>query len=81
MNKIEMILRRLELRGLKVKIGEGLEDFLLDQGYSIKFGAKALNKVIENELLKPLAEYLLSCDNRDIEVSISKDKKISFACS
>ena len=75
-----MVLKRLEGRGVKVKIGEEIEDFLLEKGYSIKFGAKALNKVIENELLKPLAEYISNCEKKNITVSISKDKKLSFVC-
>ncbi|MFA5271160.1 MAG: ATP-dependent Clp protease ATP-binding subunit [Candidatus Omnitrophota bacterium] len=79
-NKIEMVLKRLEARGIRVKISKETEEFLVDKGYSIKFGAQTLNRTIENELLKPLAGYLLSCENKDISVSISKDKKLVFGC-
>jgi ATP-dependent Clp protease ATP-binding subunit ClpC len=78
--KIEIIIKRLEAQGIKVSLGGGIKEYLVDKGYSVKFGAKAINKIIENELLKPLAEYLLSCDEKEISVTISKDRKLLLTC-
>lgn len=78
--KIRMVLKRLEDRGFKVKVSEAIEDLLLEKGYSIRFGARYMNKIIENNLLKPLIEYLLSCDEKNIVVSLEANKKLSFKC-
>jgi ATP-dependent Clp protease ATP-binding subunit ClpC len=78
--KIAAVLKRLEERELKIIIDDEVNDFLVDKGYSITFGAKGVNKVIENELLKPLAVYLASCEKKNISVSISDDKKLLFSC-
>jgi ATP-dependent Clp protease ATP-binding subunit ClpC len=79
-NKIESVLKRLKTQEIKVEIDEEIKDYLAEKSYSIKFGAEEINKVIENYLLKPLAEYLLSCEKKDILVSIAKNKKLLFAC-
>ncbi|MDD5774396.1 MAG: ATP-dependent Clp protease ATP-binding subunit [Candidatus Omnitrophica bacterium] len=78
--KIAAVLKRLEERKIKIIIGDEVHDFLVDKGYSIMFGAKGINKIIENELLKPLAVYLAACDKKDVSVSISEDKKLLFSC-
>ncbi len=79
--KIAAVIKRLEEREIKVTIEEQVNDFLVDKGYSIIFGAKGVNKLIENELLKPLAVYLASCEKKSITVSISKDQKLFFSCN
>jgi len=78
--KIHMILKRLETKDFKVEASEAVEEFLLEKGSSIRFGARYVNKIIENNLLKPLSQYILTCDKKHIFVSISKDKKLSFKC-
>jgi ATP-dependent Clp protease ATP-binding subunit ClpB len=80
LNKIQTVFKRLESRGYKVTLKEEVIDFLVEKGYSIQFGAKAINKVIENELLKPLTQYILSCDKGHITVSLSKGSTLAFSC-
>ena len=79
-DKINIVLKRLESRGFQIKVDPKVEDFLLEKGYSIRFGARYVNKVIEDNLLKPLSEYMLSCDKKSISVSMGKDKKPVFNC-
>ncbi|MBP7216231.1 MAG: ATP-dependent Clp protease ATP-binding subunit [Candidatus Omnitrophica bacterium] len=79
-DKIGVVLNRLETQGVRVSLGDEIREYLVEKGYSVKFGAKAINKIIENEFLKPLAEYLLSCEKKDILVTISRDKKLLFTC-
>lgn len=79
-DKITGVLKRLEAQGVKVSLKDEIKEYLVEKGYSVKFGAKAINKIIENELLKPLAVYLVSCQKSNISVSISDEKKILFDC-
>ena len=79
-DKITVVLKRLEAQGVRVSLGDEIKEYLVEKGYSVKFGAKAINKIIENELLKPLAEYLLSCEKKEISVVINKEKKLVLTC-
>lgn len=79
-DKIQMVLKRLEIKGYMVEVDEAIEEFLLTKGSSIRFGARYLNKIIENELLKPLSQYMLTCDKKCIFISMDKDKKLLFDC-
>ncbi|MDD4955771.1 MAG: ATP-dependent Clp protease ATP-binding subunit [Candidatus Omnitrophica bacterium] len=79
-DKIQMVLKRLEAKGFKIELEGAIEDFLVERGYSIKFGARNMNRTIEEELLKPLSQYMLSCDKKNIVVVLSPDKNISFRC-
>lgn len=79
-DKIQMVLKRLEAKGFKIELDEAIEDFLVSRGYSIKFGARNMNKIIEEELLKPLSQYMISCNKKHIIAGISAHKNISFNC-
>ncbi|MBI5873057.1 MAG: ATP-dependent Clp protease ATP-binding subunit [Candidatus Omnitrophica bacterium] len=79
-DKIETILMRLKTRGFEIKMDENVGSFLLEKGYSIRFGAKFIDKVIEDYLLKPLTQYILSCGKVMISASLSKENKLFFNC-
>jgi len=79
-DKIQMVLKRLEAKGFKIELDGAIEDFLVSRGYSIKFGARNMNKIIEEELLKPLSQYMISCNKKHIIAAISANKNISFSC-
>ncbi|MFH0732636.1 MAG: ATP-dependent Clp protease ATP-binding subunit [Candidatus Omnitrophota bacterium] len=72
--KVQNVLSRLVSKGFIVQANDDTIEFLLNKGYSIKFGAKFINKTIEDNLLKPLAQYLLSCKNCKIAMAVSGDK-------
>ena len=74
--KIDSVVKRLRSRGYTVNINEKVCDYLLKEGYSIKFGAKFLNKAIETCLMKPLTSYIMSTENKQIDVSFDNDKGI-----
>ncbi|MDD4182706.1 MAG: ATP-dependent Clp protease ATP-binding subunit [Candidatus Omnitrophica bacterium] len=79
-NKIQMVLKRLEAKGFTIELDEAIEDFLVNRGHSIKFGARTMNKIIEEELLKPLSQYMISCNKKHITAELSAHKNISFKC-
>ena len=53
------IIGRLNDRNLPMVISDKAKDFLIDQGYDEKFGARPLRRAVEQFLEDPLAESLL----------------------
>jgi ATP-dependent Clp protease ATP-binding subunit ClpC len=77
---IEMrgITGRLAERHMPLEVSEGAKDFLIDQGYDEKFGARPLRRSVENNLEDPLAESLLRGDLKEGElvvVDVTEDGK------
>jgi ATP-dependent Clp protease ATP-binding subunit ClpC len=77
---IEMkgIRSRLEERKMPLEINEEARDFLIDQGYDEKFGARPLRRAVEQFLEDPLAESLLRGDLKEgetVHVSVARDGK------
>lgn len=48
----------LRLRQVELVLGAGVEEYLSDLGYDPKYGARPLKRVLERELMVPLAEAL-----------------------
>jgi ATP-dependent Clp protease ATP-binding subunit ClpA len=80
-DKIRLVLVRLEAKGYTVEINGAIEDFLFkNMPSSIRFGARYMNKAIEENILKPLSQYMLNCNKRHFFISIADDKKLEFRC-
>jgi DNA polymerase III delta prime subunit len=61
----------LRLRSISWQMGKEVADFLAPKGYHPRYGARPLKRVIERELLVPLAETLNSYKNATpLEVNI-----------
>ena len=78
--EIEMrgIRKRLEDRSMVLDLTEAAKDFLIEQGYDEKFGARPLRRSVENNVEDPLAEALLRGDLKEGEtvyVDVSEDGK------
>ncbi len=48
----------IRLRGVECRISEGVAEHLAQRGYDARYGARPLKRLIERELLVPLAEAL-----------------------
>ena len=48
----------LRQREVELRLGEGVEAYLAERGYDPKYGARPLKRVLEAELMVPLAEAL-----------------------
>lgn len=74
--------KRIEDRGLFLEVSSEAEDFLIDNGFDEKFGARPLRRAVEQYLEDPLAESLLRGEIREgepIQVAVSEDRKsLSF---
>ena len=73
---------RLVQKNINLDVTQAAKDFLINQGYDEKYGARPLRRSVEQHLEDPLAEELL----RDaikagdpIRVDVDEDgKKLSF---
>ena len=67
--------KRLADRGIKLVLDDAALDWLAGQGYDPQFGARPLQRVIQNKLQNPLAEALLDgkFDDGD-EIAVKLDK-------
>lgn len=77
---IEMkgITSRLEDKGMPLEVNEAVRDFLIEQGYDEKFGARPLRRAVEQFLEDPLAESLLRGDLKEgetVHVTVAVDGK------
>ena len=59
---IEELRQRLVRKGLGLVIKPSAKKYLIDKGYSAKFGARALRRVIEDEVEHAIAEGVLAGD-------------------
>jgi ATP-dependent Clp protease ATP-binding subunit ClpB len=60
---VDVQLQRLERvlagRGLSIELAEGAKEYLAEHGYDPVYGARPLKRVIQTELMNPLAMQLL----------------------
>jgi len=57
--QLERIAQRLEERKIKIDLSKKAQQFLADTGWDPNFGARPLKRVIEKDLLDPLAKQIL----------------------
>lgn len=66
----------LRLRDVDLRLGPGVEEHLAAQGHDPKYGARPLKRVLERELMVPLAEALNDVRHRQpliASVTVEKD--------
>ena len=71
---------QLEDRGVQIELSEQVREWLAGKGYDQKFGARPLNRVIQEHIKKPLAEELLFGKLKKggvVRVKL-KNKKLTF---
>ena len=59
---------RLAERGISLSLDEAAQNWLAAQGYDPQFGARPLQRVIQNKVQNPLAEALLDGRFQDGDV-------------
>ncbi len=74
---------KLADRQLSLKLTQAAKDYLADNGFDAKFGARPLLRTIQRELEDPLAEFILVSRPKagsHIKVDLDKDtRKLTFA--
>lgn len=63
--EINSVTKRLKEKNLHLEVTEAAKDFLIDQGYDEKYGARPLRRSVEQNLEDPLAEEILRGDIKE----------------
>lgn len=78
--QVDIVGKRLMEKGIVLRVDDSVIDHLAKVGYSPEYGARPLKRVIQNEILNPVAEFIIK---RKVEsgtiVSVShKDGKLAI---
>ena len=60
--QLELVKNRLQVKGIQLTYDESLIEKLIQEGFDPAFGARPLKRVIQDRVLNPLAEKVLSGD-------------------
>ncbi|MFA5776108.1 MAG: AAA family ATPase [Patescibacteria group bacterium] len=52
--------KSLAEKDLKLELGKGVREYMLEKGFSMEFGARSLRRTVEKELLDRIAGFLIS---------------------
>ena len=80
--EIEKLRERIRERGYRIRISKQVKEFLIEEGYDDKMGARPLRRAVEKHIEDTLAEAILteeinSSENKVLVAKI-KDKEIFF---
>ena len=80
--EIEKLSERVKAKGYKIRISKQVKEFLLEEGYDDKMGARPLRRAVEKHLEDTLAEAILNEEVQNSEkfllVAKIKDKEVYF---
>jgi len=69
------VYKRLEDMGYKLNLSDETKAFLADKGYDPQYGARPLHRAIQKHLEDPLAEFILSDDEKSGMLDAQFDKE------
>ncbi|MEX2008223.1 MAG: AAA family ATPase [Candidatus Spechtbacterales bacterium] len=69
--QLARMLTRLEEREITVRVGKGVKEFIVENGFDPNFGARPLKRAIQKHILDPLAKLL-------IEKNVQGNAKVSL---
>lgn len=58
--RTNVVLRRLKEKGITVNIGDDTLSYLARVGYNPHYGARPLNRLIQNKILNPIASHIIA---------------------
>ena len=74
-NQIAIIQERISPKGIKISFSDEALEFLADKGFDPIFGARPLKRLLQDEVLNPLAEVILELgENISEKIIFTKDK-------
>lgn len=65
--RLKEVQERIAARKMTLELDDGAKNYLVSIGYSTTYGARPLNRAIQQELLNPLSVMILSDQIRDGE--------------
>jgi ATP-dependent Clp protease ATP-binding subunit ClpB len=76
--RIEKVLSRIQDKDITVEIKTPVYDYLADKGYDPQFGARPLNRLIQNTLLNRIANMIIASDVSAGDTIVVDYKKDDF---
>ncbi len=58
--KMAKVLNRFKEKGKVISISENVYSYIIEKGFDPEFGARFLNRMIENFILEPLTKFILN---------------------
>jgi len=58
--QVGLVQKRLSEKKIEIELTEGAKDLLAEEGFDLVFGARPLKRVIQRDVLNPLASKILS---------------------
>ncbi len=58
--QLDLVRRRLLLKGIKLEISNEVFDYLAREGYNPEYGARPLKRLIQNKILNKVAEFIIA---------------------
>lgn len=58
--RIKVVVDRLKAKGINFEISDGALSYLAKEGYDPHYGARPLNRLIQNKILNSVASYIIS---------------------
>jgi ATP-dependent Clp protease ATP-binding subunit ClpC len=77
--KLDLVRKRLETKSIKLVIEDPVIDYFQTLSDRIRYGAKLVNKQIEDHLLQPVTTYIVGHPERDLRASITKDGSLKIS--
>jgi ATP-dependent Clp protease ATP-binding subunit ClpA len=72
----------LSEKGISISVGEGVRDWIAKNGYDSKYGARPINRLIQERIKRPLVDEVLFGKlekGGHVDVTLDKEGKIQFA--
>ena len=79
--QLEIVSKRLSLKDIKLIISDKVKKYLAEKGYDPSYGARPLKRLIQNDILNPLALQIIEGkikSEQKVNVDLDKDNKIIF---
>ncbi|HEY9583024.1 MAG TPA: AAA family ATPase [Candidatus Paceibacterota bacterium] len=76
--QLELVKERLNEKGVMLIMGEGVIDYLAENGYDANYGARPLKRVIQDNILNPVASQLIGGkveEGGEVIIDVAADKK------
>ena len=75
LNQIDIIQKRISPKGIMISFSDEALEFLSEKGFDLIFGARPLKRLLQDEVLNPLAEVILELgENISEKIIFTKDK-------
>ena len=75
--ELEKLYNRIDGLGYKLTLSKSAKDFIVDNGYDEKFGARPLKRAIQKHVEDPLAEEIIKSNLKEgdcINMDLNKEK-------